>query len=135
MSLFIYCSEISNNSNKSNSTELDNSNTNIYFSNDEFIWPLPGIHRITSYFGPRKAPAKGSSTYHSGIDIAAVQNTNIYSVLSGKVIFTGFKGAGGYTITISSNNFLISYCHVSPNFIIKPRRYCRKKFINWASWS
>ena len=30
----------------------------------------------------------------------------------------GFKGAGGYTITIHNNEFDISYCHVSPNFII-----------------
>ena len=64
----------------------------------------------------------GASSYHSGLDIAAPQNTNIYSVLSGKVTFTGFSGAGGFTITITSNNFSISYCHVSPNFIIQVRR-------------
>lgn len=65
----------------------------------------------------------GASSSHSGIDIAATENTKIYSVLSGIVTFTGFKGAGGYTITITSNEFNISYCHVSPNYIIKVNDY------------
>lgn len=60
----------------------------------------------------------GASSNHSGIDIAATENTKIYAVLGGIVTFTGFKGAGGYTITIHNNEFDISYCHVSPNFII-----------------
>ncbi len=60
----------------------------------------------------------GASSSHSGIDIGVVPNTNIYSVLGGQVIFTGFSGAGGFTITIHSNEFDISYCHVSPNYIV-----------------
>lgn len=32
--------------------------------------------------------------------------------------FTGFSGAGGYTVTIKSNDFTLSYCHVSPNFLV-----------------
>ena len=60
----------------------------------------------------------GASFNHSGIDIAATENTKIYSVLNGIVTFTGFKGAGGYTIIIHNNEFDISYCHVSPNFIV-----------------
>lgn len=27
-------------------------------------------------------------------------------------------GAGGYTITLSFDNFKVSYCHVDPNFIV-----------------
>lgn len=27
-------------------------------------------------------------------------------------------GAGGYTITLSFDNYKVSYCHVSPNFIV-----------------
>ena len=41
-----------------------------YFSS-EFYWPTPNFSTITSYFGYRKQPARGASTYHSGIDIAA----------------------------------------------------------------
>ena len=89
-----------------------------YFSNSNFFWPLPGFHRITSPFGRRVSPTSGASTYHSGIDIAAPEGTNIFSVTTGKVIFIGFKGAGGFTITVESNNYNISYCHVSPKFIV-----------------
>jgi len=60
----------------------------------------------------------GASSNHSGIDIAATENTKIYAVLGGIVTFADFKGAGGYTITIHNNEFDISYCHVSPNFIV-----------------
>ena len=60
----------------------------------------------------------GASSNHSGIDIGAPENTKIYAVLGGIVTFADFKGAGGYTITIHNNEFDISYCHVSPNFIV-----------------
>lgn len=96
-----------------------------YFSNTDFFWPLPGFHRITSPFGKRVSPTSGASTYHSGIDIAAPEGTNIYSVTTGKVIFIGFKGAGGFTITVESNNYNISYCHVSPNYIVSVRNHCK----------
>ncbi len=122
--LFIYFFQDYNNLKNSNSCL--NSNTYHNFFNNEFIWPLPGIYTITSYFGPRHSPTTGASSYHSGIDIAASENTNIYSVLSGIVTFIGFQGAGGYTITITSDNFSISYCHISPNFIVSKNDYVEK---------
>ncbi len=79
---------------------------------------LLGYTTITSYFGYRKAPTSGASTYHSGIDIGAPAGTNIYSICDGKVIYTGFNGGGGYTVTIENGNLKISYCHVSPFFIV-----------------
>lgn len=60
----------------------------------QFYWPLPGNKNITSQFGKRTSPTSGASTYHSGIDIAATENTPIYACFSGQVTFTGFKGAG-----------------------------------------
>ena len=104
---------------------LNEEDSTYYFSNSDFFWPLPGFHRITSPFGKRVSPTTGASTYHSGIDIAAPEGTNIYSVTTGKVIFTGFKGAGGFTITVESNNYNISYCHVSPNYIVSVRKSCK----------
>ena len=93
-------------------------NSDYYFTNNDFFWPVPGFHTITSEFGPRVSPTNGASSNHSGIDIAAPEGTIIYSILSGKVSYIGFKGAGGFTIVIESDNFTISYCHVSPNYII-----------------
>lgn len=105
------------NFNSSNSPNYDI----FYFNtkNNIFSWPTPGYYTITSYFGPRKAPAGGASSNHSGIDIAAPNGTDIYSICDGIVNYTEFKGANGYSISIKNNNIEILYCHVSPNFIIK----------------
>ena len=77
-----------------------------------------GYHTITSRFGNRTAPTDGASSNHSGIDIAAPTGTNILSVISGNVIYTGFNGANGYTIQIQNNNIITSYSHVSPDFVV-----------------
>lgn len=95
----------------------------------EFYWPLPGNKNITSPFGRRTSPTSGASSYHSGIDIGASENTPIYACFSGEVIFTGFKGAGGYTITVKNENIESSYCHVSPNFIFKIGDFVKKQEI------
>lgn len=96
------------------------SETSNYYFNGDFFWPVPGFHKITSPFGPRRSPTAGSSSNHSGIDIAAPEGTVIYSAISGVVTFVGFKGAGGCTITTTSGNISVSYCHVSPNYIVSP---------------
>lgn len=87
---------------------------------------LHGYSTITSYYGYRKAPTSGASTYHSGIDIAAPKDSNIVSLFSGNVTYTGFNGAGGYTITIKNNEFIASYCHVSPDFKVYVGQSVRK---------
>ena len=77
-----------------------------------------GFHTITSPFGKRISPTTGASSNHSGIDIAAHEESTLYSVISGKVTFVGFNGANGCTITVQNGNLEVSYCHVSPNYII-----------------
>ena len=83
-----------------------------------FYWPLPSNHKISSYFGHRVSPTTGASSYHQGIDIPASENTYFLSIMDSKVLSTGFSGSGGYTIVCSSDSFRISYCHVSPNFLV-----------------
>lgn len=87
-------------------------------ANTNFVWPTPGYNRVTSKFGKRKAPTKGASNSHSGIDIAAPPGSNILAISDGIVTYLGFKGAGGFTITTKNERYQISYCHVSPNFIV-----------------
>lgn len=101
-------------STSSNNTFYDSFN----ISSSQFIWAVPGYTRITSKFGKRISPTKGSSSNHSGIDIAAPTGSKIVAIFSGKVTYTGFKGAGGFTITIQNSNFTVSYCHVSPQFVV-----------------
>ena len=100
------------------------SNNNYFFSNSEFFWPTPGYHTITSYFGKRISPTTGASSNHSGIDIAASEGASIFSVLSGIVTFTGFNGANGHTIKIQSNDILVQYSHISPDYLFNVRRFC-----------
>lgn len=61
----------------------------------------------------------GASSSHSGIDIPASQGSKFIAVHDGEITFCNFLGAGGYTITLSFDEFKISYCHCDPNFIVK----------------
>lgn len=48
------------------------------------------------------------------------------AVTSGKITFTDFLGAGGYTITLTTDNLKISYCHVSPDYIVSEGEFVLK---------
>ena len=78
-----------------------------------------GYTKITSPFGRRTSPTAGASNYHKGIDIGAPEGTILIAAIDGKITFTDFLGGGGYTITLSNENMKISYCHVSPNFLVQ----------------
>ena len=87
--------------------------------NDADIWPSPGYTTINSYFGYRTSPTACASSYHKGLDIGAPQGSNLVAICDGKITFTGFLGGGGYTITLTTRNIKFTYCHVSPNYIVK----------------
>ena len=111
--LFIPTLSISNNTPEINNSEI------IFSGNQNYIWPIPGYTRISSYFGKRISPTAGASTYHKGIDIPAPEGTALIASCNGEITFTGFLGGGGYTITLTTpENLKISYCHVSPNYIV-----------------
>ena len=105
-------------SSSNTSPEIDESQI-IFYGNENFAWPIPGYTRISSYFGKRTAPTTGASTYHKGVDIPAPEGTILIASCDGEITFTGFLGGGGYTITLTTQeNLKISYCHVSPNYIV-----------------
>lgn len=95
-------------------------NYSYVYSNENFVWPLPGYTYISSYFGYRRSPTAGASTYHSGIDIPAPSGTSILAVQSGTVTFASWGAGGGYTIVVQNDDLGLSfsYCHVSPIFIV-----------------
>ena len=97
----------------------------LYFS-ENYLWPIPDSHTITSYFGKRNSPTSNASSYHLGIDIGALEGTELIAIDNGKITYIGFKGSGGYTITYETNSFIVSYCHVSPNYIIKVGDFVHK---------
>ena len=90
-----------------------------YNSNYIFEWPLENNFNISSRFGTRVHPVTNKKSYHSGIDIPAKENTNIYSISNGIISYTGFLNANGYSIIVSYDSYKITYGHVSPNFIVK----------------
>ena len=91
----------------------------IFYENLNFAWPIPGYTSISSPFGKRVAPTSGASTFHKGTDIPAPEGTTLIATCDGEITFIGFLGGGGYTITITNVDGLkISYCHVSPNYIV-----------------
>lgn len=99
----------------------DGSNLVIDISSSGYAWPSPGYTTINSYFGYRTSPTAGASSYHSGLDIGAPEGSKLIAVTSGEITFASFLGGGGYTITLTSGNMKFTYCHVSPNYIVKVR--------------
>jgi murein DD-endopeptidase MepM/ murein hydrolase activator NlpD len=66
--------------------------------------PFPlkkGVYRISCGFGKRKAPCKGASTFHKGIDLAAPKGTPIYASQDGTVAFSGTNGGYGLFVKIN----------------------------------
>ena len=107
----------------------------ILIDNSDYVWPSPGYTYINSYFGKRNSPTYGASSYHYGIDIGAPQGANLIAVTSGQITFIGFLGSGGYTITLTSGSIKFTYCHVSPNYIIKTGDIVVKGQIIRTCWS
>lgn len=105
------------NSNGINTSSYNNPEI-IDFNPNGFVWPIPGYTKISSPFGKRVSPTTGASSSHSGIDIPAPPGTKFIAVADGEITFTQFLGAGGYTITLSFDNYKVSYCHCDPNFIV-----------------
>ena len=79
-------------------------------STGSFIWPLSGT--ITSRFGYRNI--FGSTSFHSGLDIAAPYGTQISAADGGTVTFSGWNGTYGKLVVIDHGNGNSTlYAHMS----------------------
>lgn len=93
---------INNKSNVSNSVS----------SGERFIMPANGP--ISSPYGPRKHPIFGTNGFHTGIDIAASNNSSIYASKSGKVVFAGVQSGYGNTVIVDHGGGIQTlYAHCS----------------------
>ena len=77
------------------------------------------IHELVLILVSEQLQLLGASSSHSGIDIPAPEGTQFIAVVDGEITFTQFLGAGGYTITLSFDDYRVTYCHCSPNYIVK----------------
>ena len=64
-----------------------------------YIKPISG-GRLTSNFGRRKAPTRGASTYHKGVDWATPVGTSVVASSSGVVTRAGWGSGYGYCVYI-----------------------------------
>lgn len=78
-----------------------------------YVRPISG-GRMSSGFGRRKAPKKGASTYHKGIDWAVPSGTAVYASSGGKVIRAGWGSGYGYVVYIQHEGGVVTrYGHLS----------------------
>ncbi|MFS0709866.1 M23 family metallopeptidase [Brevundimonas phoenicis] len=76
-----------------------------------YIMPLKG--RVTSGVGARRAPLRGASTDHGGIDIAVPIGTPVVAPADGVVEFAGPRGRGGNTVLIRhADGRVTGYAHL-----------------------
>lgn len=86
----------------------------VYYSTGSLQWPCSG--KITSPFGYRYL--FGSSSFHSGLDIANAYGTSIVAADSGVVTYVGYKGSYGNLIIIDhGNGWETYYSHSSQNLV------------------
>ncbi|MGH8475214.1 MAG: M23 family metallopeptidase, partial [Methylococcales bacterium] len=74
----------------------------------------PPLHRVwkTSSFGWRSDPFTGRETFHSGVDFAAKQGTEVVAVASGLVIWAAPDGGYGNLIAIDhGDGYVTRYAH------------------------
>lgn len=70
--------------------------------------------RLTSDFGGRDDPFRGSKAFHEGVDLAAPRGTPIYATAEGVVVFSGRQSGYGNVIKIRhAFGFETVYAHLS----------------------
>lgn len=88
---------------------VDNEKYSVPFT---FILPLAG-YRVTSRFGYRIHPISGNTTFHYGMDLAALAGTKVCSAAEGEIIETGYGSINGNYIKIShKDGFVTHYTHL-----------------------
>lgn len=81
------------------------------------IWPCPSSKRITSNFGNRKAPTKGASKYHEGIDIGAQTGSAVVAAAAGEVVISKYSySAGNYIMIDHGSGIFTIYMHLSKKY-------------------
>lgn len=67
---------------------------------------------LASGFGWRRHPLLGTQRFHTGIDLAAPQGTEVLAAADGVVAFAGRAGGYGITVVISHGGWSTRYAHL-----------------------
>ena len=84
-------------------------------SESGFQWPLPASwNTLSSLFGSRTHPITGKPNNHTGIDIPASRNTEIYAAKSGVVVTSTYNSSyGNYVVVSHSDGTSTLYAHMN----------------------
>ena len=84
-------------------------------SESGFQWPLPSSwNTLSSLFGSRTHPITGRPNNHTGIDIPASRNTEIYAAKSGVVVTSTYNSSyGNYVVVSHSDGTSTLYAHMN----------------------
>ncbi|MCR5691476.1 MAG: peptidoglycan DD-metalloendopeptidase family protein [Eubacterium sp.] len=99
---------------KARELEASGDDAGVEVSASGLRWPLRISGRISSYFGRRKSPTAGASSYHKGIDLAVPTGTPIVASAAGKVVIAQYSSSAGNYIMLSHGKRLYTvYMHCS----------------------
>ncbi len=78
-------------------------------------------YRVTSDYGQRKAPTKGASSFHKGIDFAMPVGTPITTSVAVKDVKTAYdaKGGGYYSTVTFEDGVVLKLLHQAPSVMSK----------------
>jgi murein DD-endopeptidase MepM/ murein hydrolase activator NlpD len=69
---------------------------------------------VVAEYGPQVNPRFGTKTFRNGIDIEAVEGSNIAAVFPGHVVYTGwFRGYGNLIIVDHGGEYYTVYAHAA----------------------
>ncbi len=92
----------------------------VNISYNEFIWPIGDPEKISSGLGRRWG------RFHPGVDIPAPKGTFVRAAMEGKIIYAGYCGNYGNSITIEHrDNYITRYAHNSV-LLVKVGDYVQK---------
>ena len=91
--------------------------------------PVRGSYIISSSYGPRLHPLKGTIRHHNGIDYAAEVGTEVLATADGQVVYAGVGSDFGNTVSIEhlapdDNYYVTRYAHLNglvPDLTLKVR--------------
>lgn len=106
-----------------NAGRVDNSPYE-YKDYGNFIWPVPGSKKVSSFFGKR------GSRHHDGVDIPAVSGTNIVASADGQVVYSGkMRGYGNIIVIKHDDGYHTVYAHNRKHFVKKGNKVSQGEVI------
>ena len=91
---------------------------------------LPVSGKLTSPYGFRENPVGEGEDFHTGIDIAAAENTPIKAAFAGTVEKVGTSAISGNYVTLRhGNNVRTTYCHMKKPYVFEGQKVKRGQSI------